>query len=102
YHSGFEPIGIAGEAVVVREGYPDTTAFDPNDIHYDPRSDPKNPSWYRVDVKFVRAGKEIITLKRLREIPALRKMMVLRRGRLSVQPVTREEWKVIMKLPEWG
>ena len=102
YHSGFEPIGIAGEAVVVREGYPDTTAFDPNDIHYDPKSDPQNSTWYRVDVKFVRACKEIITLKRLREIPALRKMMVLRRGRLSVQPVTREEWKVIMKLPEWG
>jgi predicted RNA-binding protein with PUA-like domain len=102
YHSSAEPTGIAGEAVVVREGYPDDTAFDPKDIHYDPKSDPNRPTWYRVDVKFVRACKEIITLARLREIPALSRMKVLQRGmRLSVQPVTAEEWRVIMNLPEW-
>jgi predicted RNA-binding protein with PUA-like domain len=99
YHSDVEPIGIAGEAVVVRGGYPDYTAFDPKDVHFDPKSDPKHPTWYRVDVKFVRACKEVVTLKRLKEIPALKKMMVVQRGmRLSVQPVTPEEWHVIMKL----
>jgi predicted RNA-binding protein with PUA-like domain len=102
YHSHAEPSGIAGEAVVVREGYPDDTAFDPNDIHFDPKTDPKEPTWYRVDVKFVRACKEIITPKRLKAIPALRRMILFRQGRLSVQPITREEWDAILKLPEWG
>jgi predicted RNA-binding protein with PUA-like domain len=102
YHSSADPAGIAGEAVVVREGYPDGTAFEPRDPHYDPRSRPQKPTWYRVDIRFVRACKVIITLDRLRRIPALREMVVLRRGmRLSVQPVTSKQWRIIMKLPEW-
>ena len=102
YHSNADPSGIAGEAVVVQGGHPDLTAFDPTDIHYDPKSDPKKPTWYGVELKFVRACREVIPLNRLREIPALKKMWVLKRGmRLSVQPVTSEEWKIIMKLPEW-
>lgn len=102
YHSSTEPIGVTGEAVVVREGYPDPTAFDAADVHYDPQSNPKHPRWYMVDVKFVRACKTIITPKRLRGISRLKKMVLLRRGsRLSVQPVTAEEWRVIMTLPEW-
>jgi predicted RNA-binding protein with PUA-like domain len=103
YHSSVEPVGIAGEAVVVKGGYPDYTAFDPDDVHYDPKSDPSRPTWYMIDVKFVRACKEVITLDRLREIPSLKKMKVLQRGmRLSVQPVIPKEWEVIMRLPEWG
>jgi predicted RNA-binding protein with PUA-like domain len=124
YHSNAQPPGIAGEAVVVaapcvrtppapspapvgaghiRAGYPDFTAFDPNDPHYDPKSDPTHPTWYMVDVRFVRACKALIALDRLRSIPTLRSMLVLRRGmRLSVQPVTAREWDVIMALPEWG
>lgn len=103
YHSSAEPPGIAGEAVVVREGYPDPTAFDPSDPHYDPKSDPKRPTWYMVDVRFVRACRTLIPLDRLRAIPALRNMLVVRRGiRLSVQPVTPTEWDVILALSEWG
>lgn len=120
YHSSADPPGIAGEAVVVappsvrtlpaapgavdvRAGYPDFTAFDPNDPHYDPKSDPKRPTWYMVDVRFVRACKTFIALDRLKAIPALRDMLVVRRGvRLSVQPVGAREWDVIMALPEWG
>ncbi|MBI5197631.1 MAG: EVE domain-containing protein [Nitrospirae bacterium] len=103
YHSNADPSGIAGEAIVVKEGYPDHTAFDPNDIHYDPKSDPENPTWYMVDIRFVRACKGLVTLDRLREILALKEMLVLKRGmRLSVQPVTAKEWEVIAKLPEWG
>lgn len=101
YHSNADPTGIAGEAVVVRAGYPDYTAFDPKDVHFDPKSSKDKPTWYMVDVKFVRAAKRIITLDRLREIAALAKMMVLHRGRLSVQPVKAGEWKRIMDLPEW-
>jgi predicted RNA-binding protein with PUA-like domain len=103
YHSNSQPLGIAGEAVVARDGYPDFTAFDPDDPHYDAKSDPSHPTWYMVDVRFVRACKALITLDRLKSIPALGSMLVLRRGmRLSVQPVTAREWDVVMALPEWG
>ncbi|MFZ5862629.1 MAG: EVE domain-containing protein [Nitrospirota bacterium] len=103
YHSNTQPPGIAGEAVVVCDGYPDFTAFDPDDVHYDPKSDPNRPTWYMVDVRFVRACKTLISLDRLRAIPALTSMVVLRRGmRLSVQPVTAREWDAVSALPEWG
>jgi len=102
YHSSAAPIGIAGLAKVVREGYPDYTAFDPKDVHYDPKSARSHPTWYRVDVKYVRTCKSIIPLARLREIPRLKNMLLLRHGRLSIQPVTAHEWKIILNLPEWG
>jgi len=103
YHSSAEPSGIAGEAVVARAGYPDPTAFDPHDVHYDPKSIRSRPTWYAVDVKFVRACAGIIPLARLRRLPAVRSMLVLKRGmRLSVQPVTEAEWRAIMTLPEWA
>jgi len=103
YHSSAEPPGIAGEATVVRAGYPDPTAFDRRDVHYDSKSNPARPTWYAVDVTFVRACRPLITLDRLRGMKALRAMLVLRRGmRLSVQPVTAAEWRAIMTLPEWG
>lgn len=103
YHSSADPPGIAGEAVVAREGYPDPTAFDRRDPHYDPKSDRARPAWYAVDVRFVRACGSLITLAQLRRIPALRGMLMLKRGmRLSVQPVTPKEWRAIMKLPEWA
>ena len=103
YHSNSHPSGIAGEAVIVREGYPDHTAWDQHSVYYDPKSDRGNPVWYMVDVKFVRACKKVITLKRLRAVHSLRQMMVLKRGsRLSIQPVTSTEWKAILGLPEWG
>jgi len=103
YHSSAEPSGIAGEAVVARAGYPDPTAFDRNDAHYDPKSHRAKPTWYAVDVRFVRACRPLIPLSSLRRMAALRSMLVLRRGmRLSVQPVTAAEWRAIMTLPEWG
>ncbi len=101
YHSSTQPSGIAGLAEVVKESYPDYTAFDPKDIHYDPKSDPSKPTWYMVDVKFVKASKSIIALDRLKAIPALKNMVLFKYGRLSVQPVTPEEWKIILSLPEW-
>jgi predicted RNA-binding protein with PUA-like domain len=98
YHSSVDPPGVVGIAEVVREGYPDTTAFDPNDAHFDPKSDPKAPRWYRVDVRFVRAFPRMVTLEELRRTPGLEGMMVVRRGaRLSVQPVTPREWEIVLK-----
>lgn len=102
YHSSVSPPGIAGEAVIAREGYPDHTAFDRKNIHYDPKSKPDHPTWYMVDVKFVRECSELIPLDKLRTIPELKEMVLLKASRLSVQPVTEKEWRVIMALPEWG
>lgn len=97
YHSSSEPTGIAGIAEVVKEGYPDYTAFDPEDIHHDPKSDPQKPTWFMVDVKFVKSFKSVIPLSVLRTIPGLKDMLLLRHGRLSVQPVTPKQWKIIMR-----
>ncbi len=101
YHSNTQPSGIAGLAKVVKESYPDYTAFDPKDVHYDPKSDPGKPTWYMVDVKFVRTCKSIIPLDRFKAIPTLKNMALFKYGRLSVQPVTPQEWKIILSLPEW-
>jgi predicted RNA-binding protein with PUA-like domain len=92
-------MGIYGMAEVVREAYPDHTAFDPADTHYDPKSDSANPTWMMVDIGYVRTFKEPITLAALKQTPGLEKMQVVQRGsRLSVQPVTPEEWEIVMRL----
>ncbi|MFM8602489.1 MAG: EVE domain-containing protein [Gemmatimonadota bacterium] len=96
YHSNAEPSGIAGICEVVREGYPDHTAFDKKDPHYDPKSKPDAPTWYMVDVKAVKAFPRLIALGELREVTALKGMVLLQKGsRLSVQPVTKKEWETI-------
>jgi predicted RNA-binding protein with PUA-like domain len=99
YHSNAEPPAVAGVAEVVREAYPDPTAFDPKDKHYDPKSHRNKPAWYMVDIRLVRKFPTPISLDRLRREPRLKGMELLRRGsRLSVQPVRPEEWKVILEL----
>ncbi len=99
YHSSTQPMAIVGIAKVVKNGYPDHTAFDPKDKHYDPKSDPEDPSWYMVDIAGVKALPEPLTRDFLKDSKALAKMMLLRRGaRLSVQPVTAAEWRAVMKL----
>jgi predicted RNA-binding protein with PUA-like domain len=101
YHSSTQPMGIYGVARVVREAYPDHTAFDPSDKHYDPKSDPANPAWMMVDVGYVGTFKAPITLATLKQTPKLEKMLVIQRGsRLSVQPVTPEEWGIVLRLGE--
>ena len=99
YHSNCEAPGIVGIASVVREGYPDSTAFDPEDKHYDPKSDPANPRWYLVDVKFERRLRRTISLTELKAQAALEGMALVRRGnRLSVMPVSEREWEYILSL----
>lgn len=98
YHSNSEPTGIAGICEVVKEGYPDHTAFDPKDDHHDPKSRADAPTWYMVDVKAVRAMPRVITLAELKGIKGLEQMVLLQKGsRLSVQPVTAKEWAVICR-----
>ena len=101
YHSNCDVPGIVGIARVVREGYTDHTAFDPNDKHYDPKSDPDNPRWVMVDIAFVRKFRETIALSTLREYAdnELDGLALLRRGnRLSVLPVTEPHWQFIESL----
>lgn len=99
YHSGAEPPCIAGIAEVASTGYPDHTALDPGDDHFDPKQTPENPIWIMVDVKFIRKLNRPIALSQLRGIPGLEKMMVTQRGsRLSVQPVTDQEWKIVSRM----
>ncbi len=99
YHSNCQTPGIVGIAEVVREGYPDHTAFDPDDKHYDPKSDPENPRWFMVDVRFKRKLERTITLRELKARDDLGDFALVRRGnRLSVMPVAPEHWRVILSL----
>ncbi len=99
YHSNAEPPCIAGIAEVVRAGHPDPTAFEPNSDHHDPRSDPASPTWYQVSIRAVQSIDPPLGLPRLKEIPELAGMELLRKGsRLSIQPVSDGEWKTIMAL----
>lgn len=99
YHSNASPPGIAGIAEISKEAYPDHTQFDPDDKHFDPKSSPDDPRWLMVDMKFVRKFSEPIPLPELKEQPGLEDMMVTKRGsRLSVQPVTAAEWKIVTKM----
>jgi predicted RNA-binding protein with PUA-like domain len=99
YHSSCTPPGIAGIVTVVKAGYPDSTAWDINSDHFDPKSTPENPIWYMVDVRLVKKFSRFITLDEIKHHPKLKKMLILRKGnRLSITPVTHEDWAVIEKL----
>ncbi len=93
------PPAIAGIAEIVEAGHPDPTAFDPSADHYDPKSKPEAPTWYQVSIRAVRPIEPPLPLPGLREVPALTGMELLRKGsRLSIQPVSAEEWAAILAL----
>jgi predicted RNA-binding protein with PUA-like domain len=99
YHSSTDPMGVAGIAEVAREAYPDPTALDPADPHFDPKSRPESPTWVMVDVRAVERFARLVTLDELRQTPALAGLELLRRGsRLSVHPVTEAEFAAIAAL----
>lgn len=99
YHSSADPTAIVGVCEVVREGYPDHTAFDASEQHFDPKSDPDKPTWYMVDLRATERFARPLTLAELRQIPGLEGMELLRRGsRLSVQPVSEKEWKIVYEI----
>jgi predicted RNA-binding protein with PUA-like domain len=101
YHSNCEVPGIVGIAEVASEPYPDATAFDPEAKYYDPKSDPENPRWFLVDVRYVRHLHRNIPLTELKAHAdgALADFALVRRGnRLSVMPVTDEQWAFIRGL----
>lgn len=99
YHSACKVPGIAGIANVVKEAYPDHTAQNPESTYYDPKASPEKPCWFMVDVKYERKLKRLIPLSELKENPALDGMQLLRKGnRLSIMPVSEEEWRLILAM----
>jgi len=103
YHSNTKVPGIAGIMDIVSEPKPDPTAFDPDEKYYDPKSDPDKPRWYLVDVRYVRHTRRVIPLTELKADPALEEMPLVRRGnRLSVMPVTGDQWEHILSLEDQG
>lgn len=98
YHSNATPPGVAGIARVVRAGYPDETALDPASHYFDPKATPEEPRWYRVDIEFVEAFPELVPLAALHEVPGLENMLVTKKSRLSVQPVTEAEFEIVRAL----
>lgn len=99
YHSSTAEPGAVGIVRVVREAYPDFTAFEKGGEYYDPRSTPNKPMWQMVDVEYVEPLQHEVTLARMRAEPRLVGMQLLRKGsRLSVQPVMPHEWNIILEL----
>lgn len=103
YASNAEPSGVTGIAEVARAGYPDPFAFQRGHKYYDPQSDPRNPTWYAVNIRFVEKFPEIVPLATLKATPGLADMRVVQKGsRLSVQPVTAGEFETVRRLGTAG
>ncbi len=102
YHSNIAEPAVVGIAEVVRGGYADFTAFDPESDHFDPKSSPAAPIWYMVDVRFVATLARPVTLEKIKENPLLADMPLVRRSRLSIQPVTPEQWRIILTMAGMG
>ena len=98
YHSSCAAVGLVGVAQVVKAAYADPDQFDANSNYFDAKATPDNPRWYRVDIIFVARFDELISLAQLKATHGLESMVLLRQGRLSVQPVTANEWEIIHSL----
>ena len=99
YHSNCKEPGIVGIAEITSGAYPDHTAFDANSNYFDPKSDPENPRWLMVDVRYKRKLKRTITLAELKKYKKLAEMQLLKRGnRLSIMPISKKHWNIILSL----
>lgn len=99
YHSNSDPTAIMGVCEVVKEGYPDQTAFDPENIHFDLKSSPQNPVWFMVDIKMKEELKRPVTLEAVKLNAKLKDMKLVQKGnRLSVMPVSKEEFDEIRRM----
>lgn len=99
YHSNCSLPGIVGIAEIAKESHPDFTAFDPDDKHFDPKSNADKPTWFMVEVKFVRKLPRTISLEELKQKTELADLALVRRGnRLSIMPVSRQQWDFILGL----
>jgi predicted RNA-binding protein with PUA-like domain len=98
YHSNAAPPGVAGIARVRKEAYPDHFQWDRNSKYFDSKATKEKPRWFMADVEFVEKFAGLVSLDRLRATPGLGNMVVIKRGRLSVQPVAREEFEIVKRL----
>jgi len=98
YHSSAKVVGPAGIAKVASLPYPDHTQFDPHSKYFDPKATKEKPIWYMVDVRFVKRFKEVLPREKLKSIRALNNMVLWKRNRLSITPLTKEEFEAITKL----
>lgn len=97
YHSSCAQIGVAGIVKVVRTAYPDPAQFDKASVYHDPKSQLDNPRWDAVDMVFVRKLPQLIPLDAIKALPGLEELPLVKRGnRLSVMPVSRKEWEIIL------
>jgi predicted RNA-binding protein with PUA-like domain len=98
YHSNSNPSGVAGIARILSEPYPDPTQFDEDSAYHDPTSPPGSPRWWLVDVGFVEKLGRVVSLAEIRARRELADMVLLRKLRLSVQPVTAAEFRLIREM----
>lgn len=98
YHSMAKPPAVIGVAEVVREAYPDPTAFDTKDEYYDPKSKRDDPTWFMVDIRAVAPLPRPVTIDEIKKTKGLEQMPLVRIARLSVQPVSAKEWEIIQGL----
>lgn len=98
YHSNAKPSGVVGVARVCKEAYPDHYAFDPDHNYYDEKSDPDDPRWYMVDIEFVEKFPEKVPLSDVKDEKKLEDMELVRRMRLSVQSVKKDEFEHVKKM----
>ncbi|PIK16059.1 EVE domain-containing protein [Halobacteriovorax sp. JY17] len=99
YHSSCKVPGVAGIAEVVKESYPDYTSWDKKSAYYDPKSTSEKPRWFMVDIKFKKKFETYLPLTELKGMKKLKDMVLLKKGsRLSIQPVTKEEFEHITRL----
>ena len=100
YHSNCKEPGIVGIAEITSGAYPDHTAFDANSNYFDPKSDPENPRWLMVDVRYKRKTRRLISLAELKShAERLDNFALVRRGnRLSIMPVSQAHWDFILSL----
>jgi predicted RNA-binding protein with PUA-like domain len=98
YHSNADPSGVMGVGVVSKEAYPDPTQFNPKSDYFDPKATLEKPRWFAPDIKFKSQFENKVSLADLRAEPALNKMALFTRSRLSVQPVTEKEFEIIVNL----
>ena len=99
YHSSAKPTAVMGTARIVKESYPDHTAWEPGAKYYDPKSNPDDPTWLMVDIQADQEFARPVTLQEIKDNPELQGMMVVKRGvRISIQPVDKADWDAIIAL----
>ncbi len=98
YHSSCKNIGVAGTAKVVSSPYPDPLQFNPESKYYDPKSKPESPRWVSLDIQYQQECIRFVPLALIKATKTLEEMVLVKRGRLSIQPVTESEWNIIMKM----